>query len=103
MRRHPDIDGPPFPCDLDDAPELASIAILAHTLTIVEAALISAHPHIVGDDFDSPEERIADLLLRLADHTRAAVRNYRRVVDQRNYPARWHQLPSSKPDDEFPF
>jgi hypothetical protein len=67
----------PTPPELDDAPELAVLAVLEHVLRVAETALLAVYPHLVGDDDPTdPPERIAALILDRAAHLRSAVATY---------------------------
>jgi hypothetical protein len=66
--------------DLDDHPELAALAIVRDALPVASTALLAAHPHLVGDDFETAADDAANLILHAADTLRAALDAYRRLV-----------------------
>jgi len=96
----------PAPEDLDDAPQLAAVAMLWFALHLIDRALVAAHPALIGDDAVDAEEHLAAAVLSLASVLRTALDQYRRALedalDSTNGPA----VSSTKPGDKsdgFPF
>jgi hypothetical protein len=93
------LDWLPVPTELDEAPALAVLAVMAAGLDVAVMALMAAHPDLADVDRPywlprSPAVAPANVIVRLADRMREAIGNYRRTV-----------LPPSAsiPDDKIPF
>jgi hypothetical protein len=96
----PALDWLPNPPELDQAPALGVLALVAAALDIAAMALLAAHPELADSERpawlpSSPALPAASAIVRLADRLRAAIGTYRRAV-----------LPPSSPttsDDNIPF
>jgi hypothetical protein len=91
-----------MPPELDQAPVLGVLALLAAALDVAVMALLAEHPELA--DIDRPGWRpcskgfaAADTIIRLADRMRRLIDAYRRRVLQPEPP------PPSPPYDDIPF
>ena len=93
----------PTPDDLDDAPELAILAALDHTLELAASALACAHPELLDPErpywLGSPTRAVttAQTLVCRTRRLQRALRAYRNAVEIR----RQHDV--SDPLDDFRF
>ncbi len=92
----------PYSHDLDDAPQLAVVALLWANLLAVERALHSAHPCIAGDP-DEREELIGAAIVSLASLLRRALDEYRDAISPQSCSSSGPHLPQSNSRDEIPF
>src|ERR1041384_5434705 len=97
----PALDWLPLPFDLDQAPSLGVLAVVAAALDVVRMALMAEHPELVDPERPRWVQRSAGLIpaaaiLRLADRLHEAISAYCRAV-----------LPppptTPVPDDDIPF
>lgn len=85
--------------DLDDAPQLAAIAVLWVALHTVERALIAAHPALIGDDPIDADEHLAAAVVSLAGVLRTALEQYRRALEDALDAKPGHVASPPKPGD----
>jgi len=83
----PPIPRPLTPFVLQDAPELAAIALLEHALDVVRLALLARHTHLLDPDAPpwvekapEPGEAIAGAFFKRAYHLGLLLRRYRGAV-----------------------
>jgi hypothetical protein len=83
----PPIPRPLTPFVLQDAPELAAIALLEHALDVVRLALLARHAHLLDPDAPpwvekapEPGEAIAGAFFKRAYHLGLLLRRYRGEV-----------------------
>jgi hypothetical protein len=79
---------------LQDAPQLAIVAALDTLLDHLAAALIAAHPEILGHphDGDSPPVWLADIVTSDTRRLQALLHRYRAAVDQEQSDHPSHRL-----------
>jgi len=95
----------PDPRELDDAPELAALAVLETALKVAVSPLLCAHPGL--DDPDRPywvrrplSEKVAECIVARADALAGLAHNYRAAL----LVARTPKLPETDPPlADFPF
>jgi hypothetical protein len=91
---------PPSVPDLVQAPELAAIILLEHTLAVVRDALVAEHPTLIDDLMRPREQGAVVLLAHLICHREATLREilrrYRRAVRDAAMP-----LPEGSSNDEL--
>jgi len=96
----------PAPHDLDDAPQLAAVAVLWFALHTIERALLAAHPALIGDDPVDAEEHLAAAVLSLASVLRTALDQYRVALEAALDSTHGRVVSAPKPgdkSDDIPF
>lgn len=74
----------PTPPDLEDAPELGVLVVLKLALRVADLALVTAYPHLVGDDPPTdPAERAAAVVLARTHGLQQALDRYCDLVTDR--------------------
>lgn len=93
----------PYAHDLDDAPQLAAVALLWVNLLTVERAIVSAHPCLAGEDPVDREEILGAAILSLAPLLRRAINEYRGAIRPPTCSPSSPIRPAAKTRGDIPF
>lgn len=93
----------PYAHDLDDAPQLAAVALLSASLILAERALLSAHPCLAGEDPADRQELLGAAIVSLAPVLHRALDEYRDAICPQSRDSASPLRPASKSRDEIPF
>lgn len=81
----------PTPPELDQAPELALIAVLEFTLEIAVQALVAAHPQLCDHQRpywipQTPSSMIAEVIVSTVDSLKQSLHDYRHHINMEMNP-----------------